>query len=657
MRLPDRPSPPPGGRVDLQEFVGAFVVEVDELVVTANAALLEIDAAIARGTARPRAVRDLFRALHTIKGLAGMIGVAPIVELAHALETLIRASDRAGGVLGQGSVDLSLRVMAAVAERVRAVADHGIVAVAPRELIDALAAVEGTLPVLVAAPIPSEWESRLTASERQQVTLALQAGVPVWTVTFTPSEPNLARGISIATVRAGLGDLGEIVKVIPRTIAATSEIKLGVAFDLLLVSHAPPEQLAACAATTPDQLIRLTAPASTTPVVAEPMVESLVPGAPRAVVRVELSRLDDLQEQLSLLIVSRFRLERELVALGERGYDLRSLSEVVRIQGRQLRELRRAILRARMVRVAEVLEPLAMVVRSLARPGQLPIRLELDACDVELDKAVADRLLPALIHLVRNAADHGIEEAERRLLLGKSPVGTISVSCREVAGNVVEIVVRDDGRGIDRAEISSRAQRAISDDAALLVVLSAPGFSTRDVPTTTSGRGVGMEIVRRIAVGELGGELSMTSEPDRGTAFTLRVPVTMAVMDALSFACGSQCFVVPSLDVEEIIEVRPEVALMVHRERPIPLVSLGAILAIDDGRRARKALVVRRGGQAIAYTVDRVIGRQEVVVRTIEDPLVDVAGVAGATDLGDGRPTLVLDLHELGLLARQRGRA
>jgi two-component system chemotaxis sensor kinase CheA len=175
-----------------------------------------------------------------------------------------------------------------------------------------------------------------------------------------------------------------------------------------------------------------------------------------------------------------------------------------------------------------------------------------------------------------------------------------------------------------------------------------------------------MDIVRRIAVGELGGEISMTTSPDVGTSFTLRVPVTIAVMDVFSFQCGTESFVVPAVVVEEIFELAPgmivvppnassRVSLLERRGRAIPVVSLGAVLAIDNGEHARKAFVIRRAGEPIAFTVDRMIGRQEVVVRAIDDPLVKVPGIAGATDLGDGRPTLVLDLNALGTLARQRG--
>jgi two-component system chemotaxis sensor kinase CheA len=385
------------------------------------------------------------------------------------------------------------------------------------------------------------------------------------------------------------------------------------------------------------------------------------------VVRVELGRLDELQDQLSLLIVSRFRLEREIAGHAERGHDVRGLRQVAALQSRQLRDLRRAILRARMVRVAEVFEPLSLLIRSLSRSTGKEVRLEVDARDAELDKAVADRLLPAMIHLVRNAVDHAIEPSAERVAGGKPRSGVIRVTSTEVGGNQLELMVADDGRGIDRAAIAARSRRAIESDADLLDVLCSPGFSTRDVATRTSGRGFGMDIVRRIAVSDLGGELRVASERGAGTAFTLRVPLTIAIVEVFSFACGRQSFVVPVATVEEIFELsdagvtppgvhgsRSQVSLLERRGRAMPMFSLGAELAIDDGAAARKALVIRRNGESIAFSVDRMLGRHEVVVRAIEDPLVQAIGIAGATDLGDGHPTLVLDLAELGLAARER---
>ncbi|HVV82880.1 MAG TPA: chemotaxis protein CheW, partial [Kofleriaceae bacterium] len=390
----------------------------------------------------------------------------------------------------------------------------------------------------------------------------------------------------------------------------------------------------------------------------------------RSVVRVELSRLDDLQEQLSQLIVSRYRLTREIAALAERGVDVRVLREIADQQARQVRDLRRAILRVRLVRLSEVLEPLSLLVRSLIRPGVKEVRLDLDARETEIDKAVADRLLPALVHLVRNAVDHALEPVDERVAHGKDRVGVLRVRCRELGSNQLELTVTDDGRGIDRAAIARRAGRPIETDADLLDILTTPGFSTRDVTTQTSGRGLGMDIVRRIVSGELGGALAVESTQGAGTTFQLRVPLTIAIIDVFSFVCGPQAFVVPAANVEEILELagagtRPpdlaggaaRITLIERRGQAVPLVSLGALLALDGGGAgAGKALVIRHNGLPLAFAVDRMLGRQEVVVRQIVDPLAQAPGVAGATDLGDGRPTMVLDLSELGARLDARAR-
>jgi two-component system chemotaxis sensor kinase CheA len=676
-------------RIDLREFVAGFIAESDELVAAANASLLEIEAANAEGTSKPRVVRELFRALHTIKGLAGMIGVEPIVELAHELETLVRAADRAGDMLDREAVDVSLRGVAAIADRVRAVAEQQAPASVPAELLDAITTAAARLGTARDRTAPTSGgtgdarsiDASLSPADRQQLAQGWRAGRRAWCVSFVPSEANSVRGITIASVRARLSELGEIIKVLPR---ATPSRPSSIAFDVLLTSEASVESLAHAAATTAEQLVELIAPPGPGDVPAAPETpgepgDAAAGAAPddrsssagmlgRALVRVELARLDELQDQLSGLIVSRFRLAREITALAERGVDVRALRAVADLQGRQLRDLRRAILRARMVRVAEVLEPLALLVRSLARGAQKEVRLELDTREAELDKAVADRLLPAMVHLVRNAVDHAIEPVDERLARGKPRAGRVKVSCFDVGSSQLELVVEDDGRGIDRQKVAARAGRRVDDDAGLLDVLTSPGFSTRDAVTRTSGRGLGMDIVRRIATGDLGGELTMSTTPGSGTAFTLRVPLTIAVVDVFSFVCGRQTFVVPVSSVDEIFELRKDqdtplpaaphvrspVRVAERRGQVIPLRSLAALLAIDAGDEARKAIVIRRQGAPVGFTVERMLGRHEVVVRPVDDVLVKVTGIAGSADLGDGRPTLVLDLHALGARGTQR---
>ncbi|HEY4241134.1 MAG TPA: chemotaxis protein CheW [Kofleriaceae bacterium] len=652
--------------VDLREFIGGFVAEAEELVATANAQLLEIDAANATGGTRPKALRELFRALHTIKGLAGMVGVDPIVEIAHALETLVRKAEKGHGVLRHAAVEASLAAVRAIEERVRAVSDGRAVAPASPAMLDELAAIDtAAADAPPPAELPPQIAAKLAPHERAHVAEALQRGVHGWAITFRPTAETAAAGATIATVRAQLGAIGDIVKVTPRPV-----VPRGVEFDLVVLSDATREALAAAAVTTVADVVALAGAApAPLPAPIEPAPEddaAPVASLGRSVVRVELARLDDAQEQLSRLIVSRLRLDRELAALAANGIDVRRLREIADGQARELRDLRRAILRARLIRVAEVLEPLTLLVRSLGKPGVREVKLELDARDAEIDKAVADRLFPAIIHLVRNAADHAIEPVAERIAAGKPRAGTIRVSCIERTGNSLELVVRDDGRGIDREAIAKRAGRPIHDGAALLDVLATPGFSTRDTASTTSGRGVGMDIVKRIVVDQLGGEWDVETAPGRGTAFVLRVPVTIAIIDVLAFACGTQTFVAPVASIEEILELpRAErvtgpgagrIALVERRGRALPVVGLAHALAIGE-HVGPVALVVRRGAELMGFAVDRMLGRQEVVVRPIDDPLGQALGVAGATDLGDGRPTLVLDLQELGARLAQGAKA
>jgi two-component system chemotaxis sensor kinase CheA len=645
--------------VDLKEFVDGFIAESEQLVSAANAGLLEIEEANTKRELRPKVVRDVFRALHTIKGLAGMMGVQPIVDVAHAMETVLRTADQAGGKLGPRAVELGIASLRAIAEGVRCVADRKAVPAAPESLLDELARLDVTSATAASHTIATGWDRKLNAAERQQLGGALEAGRKAYAMTFSPSASAYEKGITIGAVRTAVGALGDIVKVAPRGVPPTPETPAGLVFDLLVISDAEPDKLAAAACTTVAQMEVIEAKHEAPVAPAIPLDDEIVPIG-RSFIRVELARLDDLQDQLSALVVTRFRLERKLAEMAANGQDVRAIGEIIDVQRRQLRDLRSAILRARMVRVAEVLEPLTMLLRSLVRPGIKEARLEIDVRDTELDKAVADRLMPALIHLVRNAVDHAIEPVVERSRLGKPNAGRVTIHCRE-SGNLLELTVRDDGRGIDRAAIEKKLGHAVADDDALLEAITTPGFSTREQASETSGRGLGMDIVRRIVVNDLGGELDMTTEAGVGTTFTLRVPLTIAIIDVFSFECGKQPFVVPVAAIEEIFDLADHVrtegptrargglrmSLLERRGKPLPVVALGDMLDLD-GHDAKKALVVKRNGEPFAFAVDRVLGRHEVVVRPIEDELGRAPGIAGATDLGDGKPTLLLDLIELG---------
>ena len=390
--------------------------------------------------------------------------------------------------------------------------------------------------------------------------------------------------------------------------------------------------------------------------------------ARRGVVRVDVARLDEAMDRLSSLVVSRFRLTHAAASLAERGVDVRELNGLLLEHARQLRDLRGAILHVRMVPISEVLDRVPIIVRSLRRSTGKPVRLEIDGGAAELDKAVAERLFPAIVHLVRNAVDHALETPDERRRRGKPEEGRVRVTCTQHSNARLVLSVQDDGRGIDRALVARRAGVDVpANDAALLDLLCRPGLSTRDEVSTTSGRGMGMDIIRRVAVDQLGGELLLESRWGEGTTFTMIVPLTISIIDAFTFECAGQRFAVPVAIVEEIVEIDAKdltsvssagggsaLGVFFRRGESVPLIPLERVFRLGKERTegSRKAIVVRRAGEPMAFAVDRLIAQQEVVVRPLEDPLVQVPGISGATDLGDGQPTLVVDLVALGGVVR-----
>ena len=271
----------------------------------------------------------------------------------------------------------------------------------------------------------------------------------------------------------------------------------------------------------------------------------------------------------------------------------RALGEIMRDNARQLRDLRAAILRVRLVPAAELLERIPLILRGVRREGGRPVRLVLDAGTAELDKGVAERIFPALVHLVRNAVDHAIESPEERKLLGKPEEGTLTLRCLARSNTELELSVSDDGRGIDCPAVAARAGRELAPgDAALLDALCQPGLSTRDRLTTTSGRGMGMDIVRRVVVDQLGGELSMTTTPHVGTTFTLRVPLTLFIVDTFTLECMSERFVVPVSNVDEIFEVDHD------RVRRAPSSQVGTARCFRDRTTRRSDAALRARGDS-----------------------------------------------------------
>lgn len=671
-------------RFDLAEFLSAFVAEADEQLTVAGAKLLAIEAAARRGEQDPRPIRDLFRSMHTLKGLAAMVGVDPIVTIAHAVETVLRQAERAAKPLEPGASDLLLQAVHAMDAAVRAV-ERGAPVPAPSNVL--LAQIESIASEATmhdnreaaatrrALSIDPAFDAKLEPFERELLLKGARAHRRALRIEFAPSPARAAKGLTISVVRERVGAIAEIVRIFPLTVSPGAGAPAGIAFAILVVTDASDAQLAAAAgvATADVRSLVQDEPASeAAPPESESALStrnSMLPepepeGPRRSLLRVDVSRVDDAMDRLASLLVTRSRLLRAIAKVAEAGVDVRELTQVANENSRNLRDLRASILQVRMVPVTELVERIPLLLRALTRGSDRQVRLEVETGGAELDKGVAERVFPAVVHLVRNAVDHGIEPTAERVRSGKPAEGVIRIASIARSNGRLELAVRDDGRGIDAEAVAKRAGAPVPHTSeGILELLCRPGLSTRDAATTTSGRGMGMDIARRIVVEDLGGELSLETERGAGTTFVVKIPLTVAIVDVFVIECAGDRFVLPVSVVEEIVDLasdRPTapavtpkgsahkpVGILQRRGESVLLYELAGILGLPNEAPSPRAVIIRRAGQPLGFSLARVAGQQEAVVRPLLDPLVRVPGISAATDLGDGKPTLVLDLMAL----------
>ncbi len=664
--------------LDVSEFITGYLAEAEEHLSIARSCLTAIDSALQKKELSPKAVRELFRSVHTLKGLSAMVGAAPIVDITHELETLLRSADKAGGKLPPGAVDLVVKSLRLVEDRISELAKGQPLSEAPKSLLEALGELqfdEKPPPPFGRLVLEPETLAKLSSSEQAELLACVALGKRAVRVAFVPSHALSAEGINITKVRSELSKIGDLVKVLPRSMPQAAGKPASVAFLLLLTTNASDADIAAAAATTPEEVKSITestlADAPSLPISLVEEAESDEGGGGDAVgrsrrgevLRVDVRRLDEALDGLSALVVSRWRIERAVLDLESGQATTRDLKNLLTENARQLRDLRAAIMRARMVPVSELLERAPLLVRGLARSSNKLVRLTIEAGPSELDKAVVDRLFPVIVHLLRNAVDHALEAPEARRAAGKPEEGQLRISCRTQSATQLALVISDDGRGVDAEKVARRAGCEVpKTDAQLLALITRTGLSTLDQATHTSGRGLGMDIVKRVVEGELGGELRLRTERGKGTEFTLIVPLSVTIFDVFTFVSGGSTYVVPVSAVDDLTEIDAEdvseapsptgkgamVRLLEHRGSTLPLYRVDTLLGRSgESAVSPKAIIVRREAHAFAFEVDRMLGQKEVVVRPLRDPLVRVRGVSGSTDLGDGEPTLVLDLLSL----------
>jgi len=640
--------------MDLSQYAELFLAESREHLSACNHLLLQWE----RNPTSAEPLGGLFRSVHTVKGMAATMGYARVADLAHRMENLLDRLRKGSAAPGGDMLQLLFRATDLLEKSIG-------LAVTGRE---ADADVSGLGVELDAAA------KRLGGAPGGGGGRPARAGRASRPSKAAPPEP--AIGLPVEEVVAGATSTGRLVSV---TLRAEAQLKGGRALLVLrrareigAVSQVVPPVAAFEAEEFDGRFSFRLEAAAAAPEIERALVkagdvERVSVTEPEGVagrsegatadrsrhIRVDLRRLDALMDLIGELVTARGRLNQ---VAAERRDPV--LDDVAIHVSRLSSDLQAEIIQARMTPVWQVFDRYPRLVRDLARQLDKQVGLRVEGKEIELDRAILDELGDPLVHLLRNAVDHGIETPAERRRRGKAVEGEIVLSAvRERAS--VTISIADDGRGIDRGKILEKAKRdgiadahleTLSDDQ-LLRVLARPGFSTAEAVTNVSGRGVGIDVAMT-KIRALGGTIEVQTEVGRGSTFILRLPVTLAIVRALIADVSGERYALPLTYVAETVEfgtvpittVEGREA-MVLRDRVVPLVHMRALLGAADGPLSarRPVVVLQMGERRTGLVVDGMVGQQEIVVKEFDAPAGTLPVFSGATIMGDGVPALILD--------------
>jgi two-component system chemotaxis sensor kinase CheA len=585
------PSPPPATPAAPEQDQGfipdpaelplitEFVAEAGEHIETAETALLKIE----EQPDDPDAINTIFRAFHTIKGVAGYLNLKPIGSLAHVAENLLDLARQGKLQLRDAAVDVVL------------------------ETID------------------------LLKSMVRELDQAIKNGGRV------PPEKRLAGVLQrLGNVISGEGG-ANAAEVAPAAVAQQQ-----------------PQPTAT------EQPAAQESVESTKAAVVETRRESVQAAVAETTVKVATNRLDSLINAIGELTIACSMVSRGILAV--EGIDPKLVRGIGHL-GKITRELQDLAMSIRMVPVQSVLQRMSRIVRDLARKTGKQIELVIEGGDTELDRNLVDALSDPLVHMIRNSVDHGIETPEERIKAGKSPTGKVHVKARHQAGNIL-IEIADDGKGLPTQKILRKAIQAgivqegqqLSEQEIFKLIFH-PGLSTAEKVTDVSGRGVGMDVVRK-NVEALRGRVDIASVEGQGSTFTIRLPLTLAVIDGLVVKASGHSFIVPITNVEQTIQLKPQQISTVQnrgrmcmvRDRLLPLHRLDDVLgcpAREQDLLKGLLVVVHDHEQSCGLYVDELVGQEQVVIKSLGGTIGGVPGIAGGAIRGDGDVSLIIDVSGL----------
>lgn len=646
-------------KIDLSRYADAFLDEAAEHHGRLEQGLLRLES----GGVDRELLDDIFRAAHSIKGSAATLGFGDIAGLTHALESVLDP-------LRDGTLGATPELVALL---IRGVDELGLLLAGARTgdpPPESVADVVQALGAIVAAPPPLASVAVKTAPDTLRS----------WRIRMLPDPTFFASGADPLLLLRDLAELGEMsaVELDLTRLPALPELdpeSCYLGWTLRLSTSASAAEIREVFSFVEDSCALSVEPESSPAVVRPQRGGERRQGERRGAAAAEVSSIRVPTDKVDHVInlVGELVIAQSMVGQIADTFStdkLPALLEAIAATERNTRELQERVMSIRMVPASAVFNRFPRLVRDLCAASGKRIRLDLVGEDTELDKTVIEGLGDPLTHLVRNSADHGLEPADDRRRAGKPEEGVIRLSARHIGGAVV-IELSDDGRGLDTARIRAkgiergliRAEDSPTDEQVHALIFQ-PGFSTAEVVSDLSGRGVGMDVVKR-NIDALSGSIGIETTPGLGTRFRIRLPLTLAILDGMALDIGGRVFILPLLSIIESLRPRASDVrtvlgtgeIVMVRGEAVPLVRLHRLLRVPGAITApERALVViaESDGRRVGLLVDQLLGQSQVVIKNLETHFRRVEGVMGATITGEGRVALILDMQGLIRLAAQQ---
>lgn len=662
--------------MDLSNYLEMFIEESKDHLQAINDELLKLEA----DPNNTAIINEIFRSAHTLKGMAGSMGFDDLASLTHEMENVLDLLRNSKLVITTEIMDVIFKCVDFIEKMVESVEQGGDGKENVVAIVSQLEQIQNPSSMIHADILDASLEVaaavELVIDEYQYSVIneARLTGNEVFQITVTLDDQCVMKSIRAYMVFQVAEELGEIIQTYP-TVENIEEDNFGDSFSLLLLSQREMQEIQTQLANVSEVKDVLISEQIHQEMVLEKAVETqsqIIQPKDKEdstdnkkkqrskSIRVDIDKLDHLMNLFSELIIDRGRLEQIARKSG-----LSDLSETVEHMTRISTDLQDLVLNMRMVPVEQVFNRFPRLVRDLAKELNKKVQLVVEGAETELDRTVIDEIGDPLVHLLRNALDHGLESPEERKASNKNEEGTILLKAYH-GGNHVFIEVVDDGKGINREKVMSKAiergvisseeAKSLTDQQIYSLIFSS-GFSTADKISDISGRGVGLDVVKT-KIESLGGVISIDSTPGQGSIFHIQLPLTLSIINSMLVRVEDETYAIPFSSIVEITMVSPDIVSTLHGQRVIqfrgqvvPLVYLKDVFHVPSSEtefneQQLYIIIVRKGTKTVGLVVDSVLGQQEVVLKSLGGFLNNLFAISGATILGNGEVALIIDSNQ-----------